>query len=83
MTTTTKAHTDYIARDTYAGKWTTVRRDPNIGCRKASWIAEQYGAEGQTIIVWEYFGEVRPGKHGFCRTRFVARNGNLVAESVR
>jgi len=68
----------YISRDDYKGKWYAYRANADkLGCRTAGWLAENIG-EGNTAIVWEYAGKTDSEKLVFVRTRFVARNGQLV-----
>lgn len=69
--------TDWIERDTYKGRWMITRAtDENLGRRTAGWLAEYIG-EGNTAAIWEYSGRTRANRLLFCRTRFVARDGQL------
>ncbi|QFG09479.1 hypothetical protein I5H08_gp008 [Mycobacterium phage Yuna] len=77
-TATATIDTSYIARDDYRGKWMVTHRNTDrLGRRTAAFLAEQIG-EGNTGVIWEYAGQTRGLSHLFVRTRFVARNGNLV-----
>jgi hypothetical protein len=82
MTTSTATRTspNYIARDTYEGRWSRVglpqgHRSDLFYARE---LAEMLGATGEPFIVWEASGHVRAGKPLFVRTRFVANaDGSL------
>lgn len=77
MSETATAAPKFIAADTYSGRWTVTRKDATqLGCRTAGWLAEQIG-EGNTAVVWEFFGHTRTERLLFGRTRFVAVGGQL------
>lgn len=66
----------YIAADAYTGRHTVLK--PRAPFRPEAWKAGDLAALAATGVVWESCGEVRPGKEGFCRSRYVAdAEGNL------
>ncbi len=73
----TTGRADYIAPDTYTGRWTTTRPAGYLrGNRTAGWLANHIG-EGNTAVVWNYSGHTRDGRQLFNRTRFVTRGSRL------
>jgi hypothetical protein len=78
--TATRTSPDYLARDTYEGRWTRVglaagQRSDLFYARE---LAAMLGQDGQEFTVWEASGHVRAGQPLFVRTRFVANaDGSL------
>jgi hypothetical protein len=77
MTTTQNPATDaplFIARDTYTGRWSVLRKN----AKAASFTAAELAAMAPTGIIWESMGHPFPGREGFSRSRYVAApNGDL------
>lgn len=63
---------DYIARDTYQGRWQVTRPASNVhGWLPAAELAEMH-ADGAPFIIWEFSGHTRGGAKLYTRSRFVA-----------
>lgn len=76
MTKTSTEAPEFIAPDTYAGRYSIHR--PVAKVKASSFTAAELAAFAPTGVIWESFGATFPGRESFGRSRYVASaNGDL------
>ena len=76
MTQTSNEAPDYIARDTYVGRYSIHR--PVAKVKADAYTAAELAALAPAGVIWESFGATFPGRESFGRRRYVADSaGNL------
>jgi hypothetical protein len=69
--TTATEYPTYIGRDEYAGPH-SCHRNQAPGLRVVNVKASRVAAYASEGVIWESFGQLRNGREGFARRRYVA-----------